>query len=149
NIETDLNWTRKPTTAELEHQWVHAYDRSGSYLAGVSGLELGVGEAQHHPDGTEFTPRVPAYWRIEIPQAGDWRMPNPLDPRGINAGKQRWVTTPALEFAIEQGYEPEIIEAYTWPERARVLDPWYERIRDARTALDVPDPDRQAARDQL
>lgn len=149
NIETDLNWTRKPTTAELEHQWVHAYDRSGSYLAGVSGLELGVGEAQHHPDGTEFTPRVPGYWRIEIPQAGDWRMPNPLDPRGINAGKQRWVTTPALEFAIEQGYEPEIIEAYTWPERARVLDPWYERIRDARTALDVPDPDRQAARDQL
>ncbi|MGV1010103.1 MAG: hypothetical protein ACOYBY_16100 [Dermatophilaceae bacterium] len=149
NIEVDLSWSRKPTQEELTHDYVHAYDRSGSYLAGVSGLELGVGEATHHPDGTGFTPRVPGYWRIEIPEAGDWRLPNLLDPRGGNAGKVRWVTTPTLDFALEQGYQPDILEAYTWAQRARVLDPWYERIRDARQQLDVEDPDAQVARDQL
>ena len=128
---------------------MHAYDRSGSYLAGVAGLELGVGPATHHPDGTAFVPRMPGYWRIEIPDGGDWRLPNPLDPRGGNTGKVRWVTTPGLDFAVEQGHEPAILEAYTWTERARILDPWYERIRDARTALDTDDPDCQVARDQL
>ena len=150
NVETDISWCRQPTPEELRaHQWVHAYDRSGSYLAGVAGLELGVGVPVHHAEGIGFQPRVPGYWRIEIPDAGDWRMPNPLDPRGVNAGKTRWVTTPALEFAREQDYDPQILEAYTWPEHARILDPWYERVRDARTALDVDDLDAQVARDQL
>lgn len=149
NIEADISWCRQPTGEELTHEWVHAYDRSGSYLAGVSGLELGVGAPVHHPDGTAFVPRMPGYWRIEIPDTGDWRMPHPLDPRGLHAGRARWVTTPALEFAVEQGYEPRILEAYTWAERARILDPWYERIRDARTRLDVDDVDSQIARDQL
>ena len=149
NLETETNWCRKPSAEELEHQWVHAYDRSGSYLAGVSGLELGIGEPIHHPEGTAFVPRLPGYWRIEVPESGDWRMPNPLDWRGRAAGRTRWMTTPALEFAIEQEYSPEILEAWTWPEHARVLDPWYERIRDARTALDTDDADAQAARDQL
>jgi hypothetical protein len=72
-----------------------------------------------------------------------------MDPRGVYEGKRRWVTTPTVEFAVAQGYEPEILEAYTWPEKARVLDPWYERIRDARAKLDVDDEDSQAARDQL
>ena len=149
NIEADISWSRPPTDEERAHEWIHAYDRSGSYLAGVSGLELGVGTPQHHPEGTPFTPRVPGYWRIEIPESGDWRMPHPVDPRGTNAGKLRWVTTPGLEFAYEQGYQPQILEAYTWAERARILDPWYERIRDARAHLDVEDADAQAARDQL
>lgn len=149
NVEADISWCRQPTGEELTHEWVHAYDRSGSYLAGVSGLELGVGAPTHHPDGTAFVPRTPGYWRVEIPDTGDWRMPHPLDPRGMHAGKVRWVTTPAMEFAIEQGYDPEVVEAYTWAERARILDPWYERIRDARTRLDVDDADSQVARDQL
>ena len=105
NVEADISWCRPPTDEELTHEWIHAYDRSGSYLAGVSGLELGVGAPIHHPDGTTFVPRMPGYWRVEIPETGDWRMPHPLDPRGLHAGKVRWVTTPAMEFAGEQGYE--------------------------------------------
>ena len=149
NVEADISWCRTPTDEELTHEWIHAYDRSGSYLAGVSGLELGVGHPTHHPDGTAFVPRMPGYWRVQIPESGDWRMPHPLDPRGLHAGKVRWVTTPAVEFATEQGYAPTVVEAYTWAERARVLDPWYERIRDARTQLDVDDADSLVARDQL
>lgn len=149
NAEADLSWCRPPTDEERQHKWVHAYDRSGSYLAGVSGLELGIGEPLHHPEGTTFTPRIPGYWRIEVPEVGDWRMPHPLDPRSNTVGKVRWLTTPGLEFAYEQGYEPRILEAYTWAEHARILDPWYEKIRDARSGLDNEDPDSQVARDQL
>jgi hypothetical protein len=149
NIEVDISWCRKPTAEELEHDWVHAYDRSGSYLAGVSGLELGIGEPVHHLDGVEFQARVPGYWRIEIPEYGDWRMPHPLDPRGSSAGRIRWVTTPTLQWAREQGYEPQIMEAFTWAQHGRVLDGWYERVRDARSRLDIDDPDAQIARDQI
>lgn len=149
NLEPELLWSRKPTEEELNHTWVHGYDRSGSYLAGASGLELGLGQPTHHPQGCAFTKRVPGYWRVEVPVSGDWRAPNPLDPTGNMSGRLRWFSTPGLEFAHEQGYEPEILEAWTWQDRARVLDPWYERIRDARTALDVEDPDAQVARDQL
>lgn len=150
NIESDISWCRPPTAEEREHQWVHAYDRSGSYLAGVSRLELGIGEAVHHPDGTRFAAKTPGYWRLEIPErSGDWRMPHPLDPRGTNAGRTRWVTTPGLEFAVERGFTPTILEAYTWDEHIGIFDPWYKRIRDARAQLDLQDPDAQIARDQL
>ncbi len=149
NVETDLSWCRKPTAEELEHTWVHAYDRSGSYLAGVSSLELGVGAPQHHPDGRTFDRKLPGYWYATVPEPGDWRMPHPLDPLGNLAGRTRWLSTPSVEFALEQGYQLDIVEAYTWPEHARVLESWYERIRDARTALDTADPDAAAARDQL
>jgi len=150
NLETDISWSRPPTPEEREHQWVHAYDRSGSYLAGVSRLELGIGQPVHHPEGVPFTPKTPGYWRIEVPDSGgDWRMPHLLDPRGTYAGRTRWVTTPGLEFARERGMTPAVLEAYTWAERLGILDSWYERIRDARTQLDVADPDAQAARDQL
>ena len=102
NVEIDLSWSRKPTADELEHGWVHAYDRSGSYLAGVSGLELPIGEPVHHLEGIEFQARVPGYWRIEIPECGDWRTPHPLDPRGASEGRIRWVTTPTLQWAQER-----------------------------------------------
>ena len=149
NVEADLSWCRNPTAEEAEHTWVHAYDRSGSYLAGVSGLELGIGEPVHHAEGRPFDRKLPGYWLAEIPEPGDWRMPNVLDPRGRSTGKVRWLTTPSVEFALEQGHELKIMDAYTWPEHGRLLDSWYERIRDARTALDIDDPDALAARDQL
>ena len=157
NLESETNWCRTPTEEELEHTYVHAYDRAGSYLAGAAGLELGVGEAVHHPEGTAFVPKMPGLWLIEVPEIGDRRMPNPLDWRGNSAGRVRWRATPGLEFAFDQEYEPKILEAYTWPERARVLDPFYEACRDARTELDSwdpqvgdeTDPDMKAARDQL
>lgn len=148
NTELDPSWCRKPHETEARQRYVHAYDRSGSYLAGGS-LEVGVGEAEHHPDGREFDAKLPGYWRIEIPPTNDWRMPHPLDPSGQWEGKVRWCTTPAVQFAAEQDYPIEVLEAYTWPEHARVMEPWYERMRDARTRLDVDDVDAQVARDQL
>jgi len=153
-LEADINWSRKPTEEELEHTFVHAYDRGGSYLAGVSGCNLGVGQPTYHPDGRAFDRKLPGYWRIEMPERTEWLLPNPLDPRNRekayeHTGKPIWVSTPTLEIALEQGYELEPLEAYVWNESHRLLDGWYERIRDARTALDTDDVDDRLARNLL
>lgn len=152
-LELDINWHRQPTEEELQHRFVHAYDRGGSYLAGVSGCELGVGEPTFHANGTAFDRKVPGYWKVTLPERAEWLVPNPLDPlnRDQNiAGRESWVSTPTLELAIEWGYEFDILEAWTWDTHTRLLDTWYERIRDARTTLDVGgDDDAQAARNLL
>ena len=148
-LEQDFSWSRPPTTEEREQRFVHAYDRGGSYAAGIAGLELGIGKATHHPEGREFDRKLPGYWKYEVPQAGDWRMPHPLNPRGGIPLRPVWATTPGMQLAYELGYTVPILEAYVWEEHGRVLDPWYERVRDARTALDVVDVDAQAARNLL
>ncbi len=153
-LEKDINWSRKPTDEELQHRFVHAYDRGGSYLAGVTGLSFGIGDPEHHPDGREFDKKLPGYWRIAMPERSEWLIPNPLDPQNReraheHTGKQIWVSTPTLEVAIDHGYELDPIEAYVWTKHHRLLDGWYERIRDARTELDTADADDQLARDLL
>ena len=125
---------------------MHSYDRGGSYLAGAAGLELGVGRAEHHPDGRAFDPKLPGYWRIEVPDAADWRLPHPLTPTNSIPAGPVWVSTPTLQLGYQNGYDVPVLEAYTWPEHLRILDPWYERVRDARTALDIDDAGAQAAR---
>ena len=151
-LEPDCAWMRTPNDEEAGHEWVHFYDRNGSYLPVVSGLNLGVGQPTHYPDGQPFslTEKRPGYWRIDVPESGDWRMPHPLDPRGTQAGRQWWVTTPSLQLAFELGYELEVHEAWLWDDSARVLDPWYKRLRDARlTLMDTDDPQAAAVLQQL
>lgn len=149
-LETDINWTRKPTDDEQRFAYVHAYDRGGSYAAGIAGLELGIGEPEHHDQGRPFDKKLPGYWLVNLPEQADWRLPDPFDPRGIlTPGEPTWVTTPTMDLAESLGYAPDILEAYTWTEHSRILNPWYERIRDARMTLDTDDPDSQAARELL
>ncbi|WP_241474167.1 hypothetical protein [Mycolicibacterium neoaurum] len=148
DVESDFDWSRKPTAEEAERRYVHAYDRGGSYVAGIAGLELPIGDPVHHPDGAEFDAKTPGYWLAEIPEAADWRLPYVLNPRGIQFTGPKWVTTPTMERALALGYQPEILEAWTWPKHGRVLLGWYERFRDAGTSLDIDDLDAQAARKQ-
>ncbi|MBY6388729.1 telomere-binding protein [Rhodococcus erythropolis] len=148
-FEADIDWSRTLSDAEAKCRYVHAFDRGGSYAAGIAGLELPIGEPEHHPDGMVFDRKLPGYWLIEIPEAADWRYPNPLNPMGLSISEPKWVTTPTLERAAQLGYEPEILEAFVWRDHGRVLVPWYERIRDARTALDIEgDTDALLAREQ-
>lgn len=148
DVERDYNWTRKPTSSERDCRYVHAYDRGASYPAAIAGLELPIGAPTHHPDGAPFDQTTPGYWLIEVPKQADWRLPYLLNPTAIMFNEPKWVTTPRLERAIALGYEPKILEAWIWEEHGRVLNGWYERLRDASVALDTPDPDALAARRQ-
>ena len=149
-VERDISWSRHPTEEEKALRYVHAYDRGGSYLAAAS-LELGIGAPTHHPDGIKFTPDdpLPGYWRIEIPKAADWRHPHPLSPTPAIPVGARWVSTPTLRMGYELGYTVPVLEAYTWAEHGRVLEPWYQRLRAARTALDTENAGDQLVRDTL
>ena len=148
DVESDFDWSRTPTTEEGQCRYVHAYDRGGSYVAGIAGLELPIGDPVHHPDGAAFDAKTPGYWLAEIPETADWRMPYVLNPRGIQFTGPKWMATPTVERALALGYQPEILEAWTWPQHGRVLLGWYERFRDASSSLDTDDPDAQAARNQ-
>lgn len=148
NAEPAMSWTRKPTQEEAEHTWLHAYDRGGSYLGALAGLDFGVGTPEHHPQGCPFDGTVAGYWRIEVPESGDWRYPNILDPATINSGsgRERWVTTPALKLAHQMDLEPEVLEAWTWERKARVMEPWYKAMQQAReTLIEAGDPTSTAA----
>ncbi len=148
DVEADFNWSREPTSDERAMKYLHAYDRGGSYVAGIAGTELPIGAATHHPNGAEFDPRVPGYHRTLIPDQEDWRQPYVLNPKGYNFTEPKWVCTPRLERAISLGYDPKIVESYTWKEHGRVLLGWYDRFRNANVALDLDDADYQAARNQ-
>jgi hypothetical protein len=148
DVESDFDWSRPPTSEERELKFVHAYDRGGSYVAGIAGLELPIGNPVHHPDGAPFDAKTPGYWLVDIPEVADWRLPYVLNPRGLQFTGPKWVCTPRLERAIALGYQPQILEAWIWPQHGRVLLGWYERFRAASTILDTDDPDAQAARDQ-
>lgn len=150
--ETDLDWQRTLTPDEQQHSWVHAYDRGGSYLAAVAGLEVGIGSPTHHPEPLPFT-KLPGYWNITIPEDGHWLTPDLFSPRGVSGqatpGTRIWVATPTMELAAELGVEPEIHEAYLWHEKGRIFDSWQKRMREARQLLDTDNPNDQIARDLL
>ena len=151
-LEADIDWQRTPNDEERTHQWDHAYDRGGSYLAGVSGLELGYGEPTYFAAGREFDKKLPGYWRIEMPAKAEWLIPNPIDPRNRDediTGRLTWVTTQTLDVAAAFGYTFDVVEAYVWEQHGRILETWYERVRDARTALDTDDVNDQAARNLI
>lgn len=145
-IDRDIHWTRKPTEEELQHEFIHGYDRGASYLAAAKGLSFGIGRAEH-VIAPEFDKRTPGYWLVEAPEPSEWLWPNPLNPvAGEWPAKQWWATTARLQFAIEQGYELEPLEAWIWPQHGRFLDTWADRVRDARANLDTADPNDRAAR---
>ncbi len=148
DLESDFEWSRKPTEGEAAMRYVHAYDRGGSYPAAIAGLELPIGDPVHHRDGVAFDPKLPGYWLIEVPEVQDWLLPYLLNPRGHKFSGPKWVCTPRLERAIVLGYQPTVLEAYVWPQHGRVLRGWYERFRDLAVALDTDDPDDRAVRDQ-
>ena len=148
DVESDFDWSRPPTSEERQRRYVHAYDRGGSYVAGIAGLELPIGDPVHHPDGAPFDAKTPGYWLADIPESSDWRLPYVLNPRGLQYTGPKWVTTPTLERAVALGYQPQIREAWLWPQHGRVLLGWYKQFRDASAALDIDDADAQAARNQ-
>ena len=148
DVESDFDWSRPPTAEEVRRLYVHAYDRGGSYVAGIAGLELPIGDPVHHLEGAPFDAATPGYWLVEIPESSEWQLPYVLNPRGLKFTDAKWVCTPTLERAIAMGYQPTIREAWLWPRHGRVLNGWYERFRDAGTTLDIDDVDAQAARNQ-
>lgn len=132
--EVDFDWCRRPTSEESRMRFVHAYDRGGSYLAGIAGAEMPIGEPVEHPSGTDFDHRLPGYWLVRVPDDQDWRFPSALAKASTRDAE--WFTTPSLAAHLDlTDGAVEIVRAVVWPRHARTLDPWYQRISKARAEL--------------
>ena len=83
DVESDFDWSRPPTSDEGQRRYLHAYDRGGSYVAGIAGLELPIGNPVHHPDGAAFDAKTPGYWLAKIPEAGGLADAIRAQPQGI------------------------------------------------------------------
>lgn len=112
-----------PTTG-----WLHGWDLNGMYLAAASSAELGFGVPERR---LKAPVEGAGYWRAQVKMKAEPAFPLPF----IADGKLRWYTAPALEFLAELGAKINVREAWIYPERKRWLEPWYARLRDARTEL--------------
>ena len=149
--ENPFAWTRQLEVAELDHRYLYAWDKNAAFLGACSSLELGLGEAEH-VDAPAFDHRLPGYWEcVTRPWLLD-NLPDPLRPVGTSrqGHPMIWLTTPTVALARELGVLESITSAWVWKRHSRVLSPFYEVMRTARSQLgDVAragGPDAGAAR---
>lgn len=146
---TAFKWMRPLTSTESEATWCHGYDQNAAYLSAVSQATLGLGEPEHHRDGRAFDKKLPGLWKITGPEPDNVLLPPIVDARYI--GKPVWVFTPTLAYLHELGQEPEILEAWVWPESRRLFSTWAKTVDTARLSIKhqrsifPDDPDLTAA----
>lgn len=100
-------------------RYLYGFDANAMYLGASSSLLLPNGQVRHWKQWAEMPlPTVPGYWYLY--------------------GFDRWVTTPELLYMVEQGIAYPPTEGYYWGTNARLLEPWYKALRNARTRLMFP-----------
>ncbi len=119
-------------------------DRNAQYLAGVPSVYVPL-DAPENTGRMDFDPRRAGLWEIITPENPEPRLPHPCGS-SARPGEPRWYAHPTLDLLARLGVTPEVTGSWTLPrERCRrLLDPWYEVLRDARTELlhsDPADPD--------
>jgi hypothetical protein len=117
---------RAPRPDELDRPVVK-FDVRGMYLAAALCAEFGL-EAPERRGPQEFDPARPGYWQVAAPT---W-----LDPRGLLTRQREgrcWVTTPVMQYWADAGHRLEIYDSLTSAGQTRIMRPWSERLRDART----------------
>jgi hypothetical protein len=129
--EPEANWIRPLDPDEQDRPWVLAIDRRGAYLLSMLLCDVGLGGPEHLE-----RPNWPALvWTPGVYHAriGPWRevyLPDPV--RLGRSGALHWLTAPTLRLAAALGMVEEVLEAWVWPRKSRVLRPIAQRIVTAR-----------------
>lgn len=132
--ERPLSWCRELTEAEQSARWVIGLDKHGAYPGVTKSLTLGMGDPEHHPDG-RFDPARPGRHRVVDVTAAPERDPRLPDPMIGVARDGVWRCTETLRYAAEQGARFTVAESYVWPDSAKPLAMFGERVRTGRTDL--------------
>ncbi len=141
NTVRDLTWMRTLSPEERGRAYLHSYDKNALWLGAASSVELGLGDIEERRadgdpgdgGGVAFDKRLPGYWLARL-----------------GGAEERWHCTPTVARAVERGQTVAISRAYVWTRRARALEGWYERLRDARATLKAdPSPVARLALDVL
>ncbi|MFI6158296.1 hypothetical protein ACIBCA_37050 [Kitasatospora sp. NPDC051170] len=133
----NIAWQRRMEPLEATWAWVHKYDKTAAWLSAWSNTPLGVGEPVHYTAGCPFDAKKAGLWRVaSVPGFGLPGLPN-FQLRKADEGGW-WVrSTPAMNLLhlAYPGWEPEVLEAWVWPDSRRVMEGGYERIRQGRLFL--------------
>ena len=130
--------------AEIPHKV--QLDKNAYDLAAANSALLPLDALTYMPGG--LVPNRVGLYHLRVPGNPCPQLPHPV---GANAkpGQWRWVAQPTVDLLAELGAVVEVDGSWTCErDRARrVLAPWYERLRDARSFLtDSGDEDTLAVR---
>lgn len=131
-LASDIFWLKELTPDELAKSHLIVIDRNGMYLSGFSEVKLGIGDYTYLVK-PEFSNKFAGLWHIKL--TGTSPFNGVSFPHPTNQQTDTWVYTYTVEAAIRCGYQVEIIEAYIFTESSNLLRPLYEKLREARTAL--------------
>lgn len=146
---TEPSWLH-PGPLRGEYGATIRLDKNAYYLCAANSVQLPMDGLEHTGPGADWADCV-GVWRIHAPENPEKRLPHPLGGRPA-IGELRWVAHPTMELLADLGITVKVADSWTAPRvRARrLLVPWYERLRNARTIMTgVDDPDGEAIRQAL
>ncbi|SKO34434.1 Uncharacterised protein [Mycobacteroides abscessus subsp. abscessus] len=126
-------------------------DQRRAYLASSGQVYLGYGTPcmVQRPDSSVFDQVHPPFglWHVQLPPAKNCdgvskRLPLPQENMSWDEPVRQWISTRGVQHltaAVELGgagispWELDIIEAWIWPEQARLLKTWTDVLRAADT----------------
>ncbi|MDJ0345876.1 hypothetical protein QMK19_35170 [Streptomyces sp. H10-C2] len=126
-------WHRRLTPFERERAYLLTYDTNGSFLSVCGSLRVGRGKVEHR-DRPKFDPTLPGYWKVKLPE---WGYPGTFDLFGPrHPDEARYYATPTLAYAAKElDIAFQVEEAEVWTDSYRMLEPWYNQLREARKSL--------------
>ncbi len=130
-VTGDILWRRALSPAMIG-RWVQLVDKRSMYLSACKSVKTGIGDPVHVEKG-QLGELMPGAYRV-IWDCGQSQFNGKLYPLIIDEGDE-WVTLDVLYFAIGEGYNIQIEEAWMFPEHARVLEKWATILWDARQNL--------------
>lgn len=148
---------------DLDDGWLHRYDLNGAEASVNTSVYIGIGEPEHvelgHFDRAAMKQRA-GYVLANVPRQHsmlDRRLPNiivpwtDLDDSPKTSGQPAWVPVETLVLLDELGVPIDPSEALLFPDSARLLRPYGERVSKALAALgrDEQDNSAQVARATL
>jgi hypothetical protein len=122
------SWARHETAGTgATEPYVSAWDVNGQRLAACARLSLGIGGLELRKQG-DFDKKLPGYHLVtHVEQPFGDLLPPIFEPG--------WHTTPRVAMAAYIGIAFTIKRSWVWTDHLPFLNPWYERLRDARAAL--------------
>lgn len=130
----DVKFSR-PLTPDMVGMTVHEFDGNSKYLAACEGVTVGSGTPVHRKPAVpviataETTGHTPGVYRVQVVSTTwDTKQLPPII-------KGEWVTNDILQYALKNGYEVLLHEAYQFEEGHQLFRKWAGTLWSVRAEL--------------
>lgn len=130
HMPLDITWRRILSPGMIGH-WIHCYDKNSQHLSAEQSVYTGYGDPTHVSGTCE--PKLPGLYRVSWDVNGS-RFDGKRYPTILDEGDTH-CTRDVLKFAIEQGYNVQVLEAWVFPTHTRVFEEYAKRLWNARQTL--------------